>query len=311
MPDIAISEFMDRDAVAELEREFEVLYDPGLVDDGGRLIDAVAQVPALIVRNRTQVRGDLLASAKSLKVVGRLGVGLDNIDTEACEQRGIEVIPARGANDLSVAEYVITSALMLLRRANFAKNAMLEGEWPRQALMGAELSGKTLGLFGFGSIAREVASRGRALGAEIMAHDPFVPDSDPAWRQVVNCPLDRLLGESDIVSLHVPLTPSTRHLIDRQTIAKMRSHAILINASRGGTLDEAALANALHEQKIAGAALDVFETEPLTAEAADKFRGIDNLILTPHIAGVTIESNQRVSSLIAAKVAQSLRAGKR
>lgn len=306
MPDIVICEFMDEAAVDGLRDGFDVLYDPALVDRPGELIDALLEARGLIVRNRTQVRAELLAAAPRLKVVGRLGVGLDNIDVDACRSRGIDVHPATGANDLSVAEYVVTAALVLLRGAWLSTGDMLAGHWPRGRLMGRELSGRVMGLIGFGSIAREVAARARSLGMAVAASDPYVPATSSAWEGVARLDLDELLAKADVVSLHVPLLDGTRHLLSAEKLALMRPDAIVVNAARGGVLDEAALAAALRENRLAGAALDVFETEPLTREAAGVFAGVPNLILTPHIAGVTQESNVRVSELIARRVAEAL-----
>ena len=310
MSEIVITEFMDEAAVARLKARRDTLYDPGLVDRPDELREHVAGARALVVRNRTQVRGGLLDGAIKLACVGRLGVGLDNIDVEACAARGIAVYPATGANDLSVAEYVITAALVLLRRAFLSTAAVAAGEWPRQRLIGGELAGRTMGLVGFGAIAREVAWRAQALGMQIAAYDPHLMADDPAWRLARNVSLDGLLEIADVVSLHVPLTPSTRGMIGARQLSAMRPGAILVNAARGGVVDEAALAEALREKRIGGAALDVFETEPLTREAGEKFVGLDNLLLTPHIAGVTEESNVRVSELIAERVLAHLEAAR-
>lgn len=306
MPEIVISEFMDDAAVARLKARFDTDYDPGLVDDPGALAGKLADARALIVRNRTQVRAPLLEQAPQLQCVGRLGVGLDNIDTDACAGRNIAVYPASGANDLSVAEYVVTAALNLLRGAWHSSDAMLRGEWPRQKLMGRELSGKVMGLVGYGAIAREVAARVRALGMSVIAYDPFLAADDPMWGETGQRLLETLLGEADVVSLHVPLTEDTRHMINGDRLSLMKSDAILVNAARGGVVDEAALAEALRTGALGGAALDVFETEPLTAEAGAVFAGLSNILLTPHIAGVTEESNIRVSHLIADKVIADL-----
>ena len=306
MADIVICEFMDEAAVEGLRTEFDVLYDPGLVDRPVELVGELFAARGLIVRNRTQVRGELLAAAPRLVVVGRLGVGLDNIDVAACGARGIAVHPASGANDLSVAEYVITASLMLLRGAWLSTGDVLAGQWPRGRLMGRELSGRLMGLVGFGSIAREVAARAGALGMRVAASDPYVPEDSPAWRGVARMDLGALVAAADVVSLHVPLIDETRHLLSEAAIARMRPDAVLINAARGGVVDEKALAAALREGRLAGAALDVFETEPLTHQAAAVFSGAPNLILTPHIAGVTQESNVRVSELIARRVRESL-----
>lgn len=305
MPDVVICEFMDDSAVEALRDAFDTLYDPTLVDDPARLAEVSAGARALIVRNRTQVRGVLLEGAEGLQVVGRLGVGLDNIDVEACAGRGIEVIPATGANDASVAEYVITAALVLLRGAWLRSAEVARGGWPRQQMMGAELGGKTLGLVGFGAIAREAAARARALGMQVVAHDPFVPAGDTAWDGIEALALEQVFARADVLSLHVPLTDATRHLVNAERLAGMKPGAIVINAARGGVVDEVALSAALRAGQSGGAALDVFEVEPLTAEAGALFEGL-NVLLTPHIAGVTVESNQRVSALIARKVAEVL-----
>ena len=309
MPEIVISEFMDEAALAGLRERHAVLYDPSLVDRPDDLLSAIAEARALVVRNRTQVRGDLLAAAGHLECIGRLGVGLDNIDTSACADRGIAVYPATGANDLSVAEYVITATLVLLRGAWQSTGDVIDGKWPRQALIGREVAGKTMGLVGFGAIARQVAARARFMGMDVIAHDPFLPEDHDAWRLAAARGFDELLAQADVVSLHTPLTDETHHLLGAQAIPRMKPGAILVNAARGGVVDEAALVAALRQGHLGGAALDVFEAEPLTGEAAERFRGLGNLVLTPHIAGVTDESNVRVSALIAEKIRIHLEKG--
>ena len=243
MPTIVISEFMDEEAVRDLSADFDVLYDPTLVDRGEDLMCALGECHALIVRNRTQVREPLLIAAPRLQAVGRLGVGLDNIDVEACGRRNVEVFPATGANNLSVAEYVVAGLMMLLRGAYQATGDVLSGAWPRSELIGREVSGKQLGLVGFGGIARDVAVRASALGMRVVACDPYVSNDDPAWQACHAAPvrLDALLRESDAVSLHVPLSEETRHLIDPAAIATMQPQSVLINAARGGIVDEHAL----------------------------------------------------------------------
>ncbi|MBN9599126.1 MAG: hydroxyacid dehydrogenase [Afipia sp.] len=295
MPDVVICEFMDEQAIREGLAGFDVLYDPALVDRSEDLKKAVAQARALIVRNRTQVRGALLESAAKLRAVGRLGVGLDNIDLAACEARGIAVLPASGANDLSVAEYVICTAMLLLRGAYGAASEVIAGKWPRNALIGREMAGKTMGLVGFGSIARLTAKLAAALGMTVIAFDPFAKDDVFAAAQVRRMTLNDLLAAADVVSLHVPLTDDTRNMIDAAALGRMKPDAILINAARGGVVDEAAVAAALKDGKLGGAALDVFVEEPLGAAKGGVFAAGPNLVLTPHIAGVTTESNTRVS----------------
>lgn len=308
MPKIVISEFMDEAAIAEHLGGFEIVYDPALVDQPERLAAEAADADALIVRNRTQVRGSLLDGAKKLVCVGRLGVGLDNIDVAACTMRDIDVFPATGANDVSVAEYVIGTAMVLLRCAYASTSEMAEGAWPRTALSsGREIFGKRLGLVGYGSIARETAKRALALGMKVVAYDPFVAADSDVWGEVSPVSIADLLESADVVSLHVPLTKDTHGLIGAKAIASMKSDAILINAARGGVVDEAAVAEALKAGKLGGAALDVFDAEPLKGPAAKLFAGVPNLILTPHVAGVTAESNVRVSGVTAASVARRLK----
>ncbi|HEX4944221.1 MAG TPA: hydroxyacid dehydrogenase [Usitatibacteraceae bacterium] len=309
MQRIVISEDMDAPAVAFLARDFDVDYRPALALDVAGLSNALAQADAWIVRNRTMVRGAALAAASRLRVVGRLGVGLDNIDLEACAARGIEVIPATGANAESVAEYVLAMAMILLRGAAYLSTAAVAaGGWPRQKLsQGREISGKTLGLVGFGSIGRVTARKAIALGMRVIAHDPALPVAWPPWSElgVGPCGLDELLANADVVSLHLPLVDSTRGLIGEDQFARMKPDAILVNSARGGIVDEAALARALHQGRLAGAALDVFADEPLGAGSV--LADAPNLILTPHIAGLTRESNERVSEIVARRVAACLR----
>ena len=310
MTDIVISEFMDVAAVDDLSRSNDVFYDGSLVDRPEELARRVADARALIVRNRTQVRGALLALATRLRCIGRLGVGLDNIDVEACRTRGIAIYPATGANDVSVAEYVIATTMLLLRGAYTATDDVAEGRWPRNRLVGCETTGKRLGLVGFGAIARATAARAAALGMSVGAFDPYLPPDSGAWKEAERLELDDLLAKSDVVSLHVPLTDRTRNLVDSHAVTRMKSDAILINAARGGVVDEDAVCAALKEKRLGGAALDVFAEEPVTAKSGRRFRGVPNLILTPHIAGVTKESNVRVSRLIAEKIREHLASGK-
>jgi (S)-sulfolactate dehydrogenase len=306
-PRIVISEFMDAPAVERLAARFDVDYRPHLVDDAAALAAALPAADAWIVRNRTPVSGALLRAAARVRVIGRLGVGLDNIDVAQCEARGIRVIPATGANAESVAEYVVTAALILLRGAYFSTRAVEAGTWPRQTLsQGREAAGKVLGIVGFGSIGRLTARKAAALGMRVVGYDTLVAAGDPAWREAGVAPrdVDSLLAQSDVVSLHLPLTPQTRGLLDAARLGRMKRGAVLVNTARGGIVDETALAAMLREGRLGGAAIDVFEREPLAA--GSPLSGAPRLLLTPHIAGVTVESNERVSALIAARVAAAL-----
>ena len=304
---ILISEFMDERAVAQLAARHDVDYAPTLVDHMPRLIAQAAQADALIVRNRTQVRGELLAALTRCKVIGRLGVGLDNIDVPGCEARAMAVIPATGANALSVAEYVITASMMLLRGAFASTADVASGKWPRNALgNGRETAGKVLGIIGFGSIGRTTARLAQGLGMQVIAFDAMLDADAPVFQQtgVKYVGLQELIGQADVVTLHVPLVDATRGLFDAKCIASMKPGAILINTSRGHIVDIAAVAASLRSRHLGGAAIDVFDAEPLAASA--DMQDCPNLLLTPHISGVSAESNERVSFLIAEKVLEAL-----
>ena len=305
---IVISEFMDAPAVEQLRAQFDVVYDPTLVDDAARLLQEAGKADAIIVRNRTQVRADLVRALSQCKVVGRLGVGLDNIDVPACEAAGMQVIPATGANALSVAEYVICTSMMLLRGAYLSSGEVAAGAWPRTRLgSGLETAGKTLGIIGFGSIGQMVARMAQSLGMRVLAFDALLGKESPIYAKsgLESVSLDELIARSDVVTLHVPLVDGTRGLFNAQRIGAMKAGAVLINTSRGHIVDLQAVAAALKSGHLRGAAIDVFDNEPLGADQA--LLNCPGLLLTPHISGVSTESNERVSSLIAQRVAEALK----
>ena len=310
MTDIVITEFMDACAVDSLRADFDVHYDPDLHADAAGISIVLGQARALIVRNRTRVDARLLATGPELVAVGRLGVGLDNIDLDACAARDLPVYPATGANVVAVAEYVVAVMLMMLRGAYHATDRVLAGDWPRTALIGREASGKTLGIVGFGAIGRAVAARASALGVHVAAFDPILSPDDPAWSTPGASRFDDLgamLGTCDVVTLHVPLAEATRHLVGAAEIAAMKPGACIVNTARGAVLDEVAMAEALVSGKLGAAALDVFEDEPLPAHSP--LEGIPNLYLTPHIAGLTQEANARTGALVASRIRRALESG--
>lgn len=306
---VVISEFIDEEALVLFPPAFEIVYDPTLVDDTSRLLETLHAADALIVRNRTQVTKSMLLAATHLKVVGRLGVGLDNIDLAACEKRDVQVLPATGANTQCVAEYVIAAMFHILRPI-FTHNAkMIAGNWPRAQLSGTqELTGQVIGLIGFGAIGQAVAQRCLALGLEVLAYDPHAEAIPDQFRQLMCNDFNYVLRRSDIISLHVPYTASTRHLINYAALMEMKSSALLINTARGGVVDEDALVDVMRTGQLMGAVLDVFEKEPLNEAAAQKFSSLDNLVLTPHVSGLTTEGNARVSTLTVQNVVNSLTA---
>ncbi len=261
---------------------------------------AISKADGLIVRNLTKVNRELLGLAPNLTAVGRLGVGLDNIDLQACGDRKIRVYPATGANADSVAEYVVTNAIALLRQFPRSHRLMGQQPWPRNACSsGREAPGRLLGLIGFGDIGYRTAKLALALGFRVLAYDPAPKIKHP---DVQLADLRTVLTQSDVISLHVPLTEETRHLLSREAIDSLKPGCILINTSRGGIIDEQALFDALQSGQLGGAAIDVFADEPLKATSA--LTACENVVLTPHIAGVTQDSNQRVSDMIADVILQ-------
>lgn len=303
MSHIFISEFITSQALETLKAQHTVIYQPDAYQDPKQMADSLASADAWIVRNLTKVSKELVNGAKQLKVVGRLGVGLENIDLHACADRGIRVIPATGANAESVAEYVLGTAMALMRSYREASTETLAGKWPRPTYSKChEISGKTIGIIGFGSIGRVVAEKALALGLRCIAYDPIIKESSITIKggDVAMRTLTEVLASSHIVSLHLPLLPETKGLLNQALLDQMQEGAYLINTARGGIVDELALAQSLKSGKLGGAALDVFAVEP--AKDLSHFVGVPNLILTPHVAGVTKESNDRVSNMIAREV---------
>lgn len=314
MTDIVITEFLEPSAVDVLRSEFNVHWDPELWSKRAALETLVGELPALIVRNRTPVDRALLELAPRLRVVGRLGVGLDNIDVGYCSERGIEVCSARGANANSVSEYAIAMAMILLRGPGYlGTQRLVAGEWPREAFgkAGVELAGKRLGIIGLGSIGGTTARKARALDMKVVASDPYLPSNHEGWWVAEKASFDELIATSDVITLHCPLTDETRGLIGARELARMKKGAIVINSARGGMIDHAALAAALRSGHIGGAAIDVFDDEPIRSEEGQIFAGIPNVILTPHISGVTAEANHRVSMMTVESVARVLRSRSR
>ncbi|SFR09635.1 hydroxyacid dehydrogenase [Desulfoscipio geothermicus] len=278
----------------------EVIYDPELWRKK-ELPDIIHDAEALIVRNQTKVSRTLLDSAPKLRVIGRLGVGLDNIDLQATKDKGISVVYARNANAISVVEYVFAVMLTFARHPVEATTDVKRGNWNRKLFTGSELYGKTLGLIGIGEIGTRLAARAKAFGMHLLGYDPFLPPYEIAIADfgVEQANLEGVIRRADFISLHVPLNKATRHLINKQTLELVKSTAYIINSARGGVIDEQALYEALSNKKIAGAALDVLEQEPPTNSPLLK---LDNVILTPHIAGLTEEAQVKTSVLVAREV---------
>ena len=284
--------------------------DPGLVvedhteSDRETLREALRGAAALIVRSRTKVTADLIESADQLRVVGRAGVGVDHIDIGAATRRGIAVLNAPAANTQSTAELAFALLLAAARRITEADASIRAGEWRRNELRGIQLSGKTLGVIGLGRIGAEVVWRARAFGMRVVAHDPFVSADRANDLGVELADLDKLLPACHAITVHVPLTDENRGFFGRAEIAAMRPGSILVNAARGGLVDEAALAEALTSGHLGAAGLDVFETEPLPADSP--LRSAPQLVFSPHLGASTYEAQRQVSRQIAVSVRSAL-----
>jgi (S)-sulfolactate dehydrogenase len=309
-PLVLVPEYLPARNLETLAEKTNVVYDPDLHADRDRLLAAMSGASAVLIRNRTIIDNAFLESAPLLRVVGRLGVGLDNVDVAAMERAGVELVVAHGGNAVSVAEYVIATMLICSRGVFGMTGSMLAGQWPRQGhAFGHEVKSRTLGLVGFGAIAREVAKRAAGLEMDVIAHDPYLTGDAEIWAGVEPVGFDELLTRSDVVSIHVPLNEETRGMFDAGALSAMGAGAIVINTSRGGIVDEMALADALRSGTIGAAALDVYAVEPLGPEAAAVFEGLDNLILTPHLAGNSTEAVDRIASSTVQAVLERLALG--
>ena len=270
------------------------------------LARALADADALLVRSTTKVTADLLKAAPKLRIVGRAGTGVDNIDVAAASGRGVLVVNAPGANSISVAEHACALMLALARAVPAADRAMKDGNWEKKKFLGSELRGKTLGIAGLGRIGQEVAHRARAFGMRVVAHDPFLSQDIAAGVGVELVSLDELLAEADFLTLHLPSNAETRHMINGERLARMKPGVRLINTARGELIDEAALARAIEQGQVAGAGLDVFEKEPPSDWALAK---MPQIVATPHIAASTEEAQKLVGLDTAAAVRDFLRDG--
>jgi phosphoglycerate dehydrogenase-like enzyme len=282
-----------------LGRRLEADLREGLWSDGSGLREAVARCAGLVVRNQTRVDRSLLTAARQLRVVGRLGVGLDNLDLDALRERGITVVHGGGLNARAVAEYVVGAVLDLARSLAASDRAVRNGAWSRRT--GLELRGRTLGVLGLGKTGTETARLGRALGMRVIGHDPYSQRRVPSVEQVS---IEELFARAAVLSLHVPLTRETRGLVGGKELAALPDGAILVDAARGGIVDEDALFEALCSGRLGGAALDVRTEEP--PESRDRFGALGNVLLTPHLAGLTEESQAAIAAHVLSGVRRVL-----
>ena len=298
---ILVAERIAREGIDRLAARHEVDERLGL--EPAALREAIPAYEALVVRSQVQVDAALLEAGRNLRVVGRAGTGLDNVDADAAARLGIAVVNAPGGNAIAAAELTLGLLLAVARHIPAADASTRAGEWARARFAGTELRGKVLGIVGLGRIGLAVADRGAAFGMRVVGTDPYVALDIAARHGIELVLLPELLVRADIVTLHVPLNAETMGLLDRDRIAALKPGAIVLNLARGGVVDEAALADALREGRLGGAGIDVYEQEP---PSASPLLGVPNVVLTPHIAASTAEAQVAVAVEVADRILEIL-----
>ncbi len=303
---VVIADNIDEEGLQLLrsDPDFEVISTAGSSE---QLKEVISRAHALLVRSNTKVTEKLLGKAPLLRVIGRAGIGVDNIDVTAATRRGIAVINAPGANTVSAAEHAFALLLALVRKIPWAQESLRRGEWERKRYAGTELRGKLLGLVGLGRIGAHVAGIARAFGMAVIAYDPLLSASRAKQVGVQLARLDDLVARADVISLHAPLNDETRHLLNSHRFGIMKPTCVVVNTARGGLIDDHALVEAIEAGKLAGAALDVFDPEPLPADSP--LRTCDRIILTPHLAASTQEAQVRVAVEISGSIRTALGTG--
>ncbi len=301
---VLVADAISKAGLAPLAEDprFEIVHKPGL--SGDELAEAISGADAVLVRSATKITRASLARATRLKVIGRAGVGIDTIDVDAATERKIAVLTAPAGNTISAAELTFALLLSLVRRVPAADRSMRAGEWDRKSFQGTELFAKVLGLVGAGRIGAEVAKRAKAFGMRVLCFDPFISADRAQSLGIELAPLDELLAKADMISVHTPLTEATTGLIGKAQIASMKKGAFIVNAARGGIVNEEALLEALRSGHLGGAALDVYAAEPLPSD--HPFRALTNVVLTPHLGASTAEAQHNVSVEIAQAVRVAL-----
>jgi D-3-phosphoglycerate dehydrogenase len=303
MTKILVSDKISDEGLAILQQSgFEVAYKPDISHED--LVREIADYDALVIRSRTTVTADVLQNARRLKVIGRAGVGLDNVDVKTATKLGIIVMNTPGGNTISTAEHTMAMLTSLARMIPQADRSMKEGKWDKKRFVGVELCRKTLGVIGLGRIGTEVARRALAYGMNVLAYDPFISSEVARKIGVQPATVAEICKQADFITVHVPLNDQTRNLIDKEQIATMKPRVRLINCARGGIISEEALLEALQTGRIAGAALDVFTEEPLPAE--HPLRKLDNVVLTPHLGASTSEAQEGVAKEVAEQIVDAL-----
>ncbi len=293
MPKVLITDQIAHDGIDLLSKEAEV--DVRLRPSPEELLELIGGYEALVVRSETKVTKEVVEAGKRLQVIGRAGVGVDNIDLDAATRQGVVVVNAPLGNTFSAAEHTIALMLAMARRLPEAHASLRSGRWERERFVGVELRGKTLGVFGLGQVGTEVARRARAMEMRVVAHDPYVAQERAQSLGVELLTMDELLQQADFITLHVSLTAATRDLLGEEELSKMKPGVRIVNTARGELIDEAALIRALESGRLAGAYLDVFEVEPLPE--ASPLWSLPNVIVTPHASSISAGSGPRQAEI--------------
>ncbi|MBW2268832.1 MAG: phosphoglycerate dehydrogenase, partial [Deltaproteobacteria bacterium] len=300
MPKVLVSDSLAPQGLEILENApgIEVDYRPGI--DPGDLLEAIRDTHGLVIRSGTKVTADVIAAAPELAVIGRAGIGVDNVDVPAATERGIVVMNTPGGNNVTTGEHALALIVALARHIPQATASMKAGKWDKKRFMGMELFGRTLGVVGLGNIGRIVADRARGLGMKVVGHDPFLTDAAAAKLDVERVSFDDLLARADIITVHVPRTKETAGMLGREAFQKTKPGVLVVNAARGGIIDETALLEALDDGRVGGAGLDVFEVEPPPAD--HPLVNHENVICTPHLGASTEQAQMNVAIAVAEQV---------
>jgi D-3-phosphoglycerate dehydrogenase len=307
-PKILVADPISERGISELQEGglLDVTVQTGLKEDA--LLEIIGEYAGLVVRSQTKATPKLIAAASNLRVIGRAGVGVDNVDVDAATKRGIIVMNTPGGNTISTAEHAFSLMVSLARNIPQADASVKSGKWDRKSFEGVELCGKTLAILGMGRIGTEFARRAIAFGMRVLAYDPYLSASRARSLQVELIErLDEIIPQADFITLHMPLTPETKHMISRDRLAKAKKELRIVNCARGGLIDEEALYEALKSRRIAGAALDVFEVEPPPADY--NLRTLPNVVFTPHLGASTAEAQENVGIEVAQQIRAALLSG--
>ena len=306
-PRVLVSDKLSETAVQIFrDRGIDVTFEPGLGKDKERLLEVVGEYDGLAIRSATKVSDKVLEAATRLKVIGRAGIGVDNVDISAASRRGVIVMNTPFGNSITTAEHAIAMMFAVARQIPQASASTHAGRWEKARFMGVELTGKTLGVIGAGNVGGIVCERAVALKMKVIAYDPFLSEERAAHLGVTKVELDELLKRSDFVTLHVPLTDKTRNVLSREAIGQLKPGVRIVNCARGGLVDEAALADALKSGHVAGAAFDVFAEEPATSSP---LFGLENVVVTPHLGASTTEAQENVALQVAEQMSDYLLTG--